>query len=305
MTEERIVPGKAEIIDFRFRVDRKLFILKKKAIWNEIYAERISLVPLKDCSYYFQQLAISTSIDRRTKIDWQLKGVSRDRDRACKKFEHQFDANSCTILPPGSELWLRPLRASDVGVIALEPEFLKRVAQETFEDARIEIVHRVGVNDDVLHNFGRLFQAELYAGNANGQLYVESLASAIAIHLLKNYSASKKQMGDPIGGLTTFAIRQIVDYINDRLEENLSLLELATVVRMSPHYFSSLFKQSMGVSPYQYVIRCRVQRAEQLLRQGKQTIAEIAKQVGFAHQSHLNYHFKRLMGVTPKTILPK
>jgi AraC family transcriptional regulator len=304
MSEERIVPGKAEVIDFRLRVDRKLFILRKKAIWNEIYAERISLVPLEDSSYCFQQLAISTSIDRTTKIDWQLKGVSNS-DRVCQKFEHQFDANSCTILPPGAELWLRPLQKSDVGVIALESEFIERVARETFNDERVEIVHRIGVSDDVLHNFGRLFQAELYADNANGQLYIESLASAIVIHLLKNYSALKKQIVEPKGGLTTNAIRQILDYINDRLEENLSLLELAAVVRMSPHYFSALFKQSIGISPYQYVIRCRVQRAEQLLRQGKQTIAEIAKQVGFAHQSHLNYHFKRHFGVTPKTIVPK
>jgi AraC family transcriptional regulator len=63
-----------------------------------------------------------------------------------------------------------------------------------------------------------------------------------------------------------------------------------------------LFKQSTGLTPHQYVIQCRVERAKQLLLQGELTIADIAYRVGFANQSHLNRHFKRLFGVTPKAI---
>ena len=69
---------------------------------------------------------------------------------------------------------------------------------------------------------------------------------------------------------------------------------------MSPHYFSQLFKESTGITPHQYVIRCRIDRAKDLLKQGKLSIAEIAKEVGFVDQSHLHRHFKRLVGVTPK-----
>lgn len=72
---------------------------------------------------------------------------------------------------------------------------------------------------------------------------------------------------------------------------------------MSPNYFSRLFKETTGITPHQYVIRCRVEEAQDLLRQGKLSIAEIATQVGFVDQSHLNRHFKRLVGVTPKTFL--
>ena len=78
---------------------------------------------------------------------------------------------------------------------------------------------------------------------------------------------------------------------------------MATLVQMSPHYFSHLFKQSMARSAYQYVIRCRVEQAKNLLLQGNVTIAEVAYKVGFANPSHLNRHFKRLLGVTPKQIL--
>ena len=79
-----------------------------------------------------------------------------------------------------------------------------------------------------------------------------------------------------------------------------SAKELATSVQMSPHYFSRLFKETTGVTPHQYVVRCRIDRAKVLLKQRKLSIAEIAKEVGFVDQSHLHRYFKRLVGVTPK-----
>lgn len=72
-----------------------------------------------------------------------------------------------------------------------------------------------------------------------------------------------------------------------------------------PPNFSLLFKQSTGLTPHQYVIKIRVDRAKYLLLQGKNSIADIAQIVGFANQSHLNLHFKRLVGVTPKQFSQK
>ena len=69
---------------------------------------------------------------------------------------------------------------------------------------------------------------------------------------------------------------------------------------MSPHYFGRLFKQSMGITPYKYILQCRIDRSKALLRNNELTIAQIAQAVGFAHQSHLNHHFKRLVKITPK-----
>jgi AraC family transcriptional regulator len=63
-----------------------------------------------------------------------------------------------------------------------------------------------------------------------------------------------------------------------------------------------LFKQSLGITPHQYVIRQRVERARQLIQQGELGLADIALKCGFANQGHLNRHFKRLTGVTPKEI---
>lgn len=95
-------------------------------------------------------------------------------------------------------------------------------------------------------------------------------------------------------------LKLVVDYINDYLDRELSLDELATIAQLSPYHFCRSFKGSTGLTPHQYVIRQRVERAKLLLKDGRMGIAEVAIACGFTHQSHLNRHFKRLTGVTPK-----
>jgi AraC family transcriptional regulator len=125
------------------------------------------------------------------------------------------------------------------------------------------------------------------------------------VHLYRYYSTQNKPLREVEGGLPKHKLKLVLDYIHDYLDQDLSLADLAALVEMSPHYFARLFKQSTGFTPHQYVIRTRVERAKQLLLQGKLTIAQIAYSVGFAHQSHLNRHFKRHLGLTPKTLLKK
>jgi AraC family transcriptional regulator len=78
-----------------------------------------------------------------------------------------------------------------------------------------------------------------------------------------------------------------------------SLSELAVLAALSPYHFARLFKASTGYSPHQYVIHRRVERAKLLLSTTHWSLAAIAQAVGFAHESHLALHFKRLTGLLP------
>nr|WP_242028581.1 AraC family transcriptional regulator [Pseudanabaena sp. FACHB-2040] len=135
-----------------------------------------------------------------------------------------------------------------------------------------------------------------------GQLYVESLTQILVIHLLRHYSTLTQPIASQNNSFTRIQLEQAIDYIHTYLNRELSLAKLASVVNISPTYFASLFKQATGISPHQYVIQQRVEKAKLMLKKTDLAIADIALQVGFSSQSHLTQQFKRLTGMTPKQI---
>jgi len=102
------------------------------------------------------------------------------------------------------------------------------------------------------------------------------------------------------GGLAAWQQRAVTAYIEEHLAEDLSLSELAAVAYLSPYHFARLFKASTGFAPHQYVIGRRIERAKLLLSTMNWSLAAIAHAVGFAHESHLALHFRRLTGLTPR-----
>ena len=167
----------------------------------------------------------------------------------------------------------------------------------------VEVVEQYGIEDLLIQQLGAAVVAELQQGRLPGRLYIESLANVLTVHILRQYSAAGRYVRDVAACLPRNKLRLACDYINENIRQDLTLTEIAEAVGMSTYHFARLFKQSIGVTPHQYVIQCRVARAKHLLLQGELNIAEIAKSVGFFDQSHLTKHFKRIVGVTPKTIL--
>ncbi len=94
-------------------------------------------------------------------------------------------------------------------------------------------------------------------------------------------------------------MREVTEYIEAHLDRNLALAELAAVAGRSPRHFARLFRAASGLSPHQYVVRRRVERAKLLLTTTDLALARIAVDVGFADPSHLAAHFRRLVGVSP------
>jgi transcriptional regulator GlxA family with amidase domain len=94
-----------------------------------------------------------------------------------------------------------------------------------------------------------------------------------------------------------------VEYIQDQLDTDLTVAGIAQAVGISRYHFTKLFKESTGQSPYQYVVETRVKKAKELLTTGRFTISEVAHHVGFADQSHLTRHFKRVFGLPPQKLL--
>jgi len=173
---------------------------------------------------------------------------------------------------------------------------------------RVELLSAFGEQDRQIEQIGALLLPELEgAGPFGGRVYVESLANALAVHLLRYHSSLGLKDGrgvarEPGGGLSKLALKLATDYVNDNLSGDVALDKIAGAVHMSPYHFSRMFKLSTGLSPHQYVIHRRVEVARGLLAKTNLSLHEVARATGFAHQSHLAHHTRRLLGVSPTAL---
>ncbi|MBE9037465.1 AraC family transcriptional regulator [aff. Roholtiella sp. LEGE 12411] len=189
----------------------------------------------------------------------------------------------------------------DFILLGIEQQIVAHAVEEAADADQIELVPHFATPDPLVYQIGLALKSVLENNPSGSRLYAETMVNALSVHLIQHYSTGKLIL-KAYKGLPRRQLQQVIDYIHAHLEQNLGLAELATLIPMSPHYFSLLFKQATGMAPHKYVIHCRVERAKELLLKGEIAIAEIARLVGFASQSHLNFHCKRLLGVTPKTL---
>jgi len=139
-----------------------------------------------------------------------------------------------------------------------------------------------------------------YSGQQEGS---ECLCALLAQELLVR--ASRLRPGDgegvPAGppGRHAEAMAQARRLIHFRFHEPLTVALLAREVSMSPRRFSEVFRQSCGKSPMDYVIDVRLDRAAELLKEGRLTVSQIADRTGFASVHYFSRLFHRRRGVTP------
>jgi AraC family transcriptional regulator len=101
------------------------------------------------------------------------------------------------------------------------------------------------------------------------------------------------------GGLAPWQERKIRDHIESRLERSIPVGDLARLVSLSPSHFGRAFKESLGVTPHAYVMRRRLERAQEMMLATPESLSQIALVCGHADQAHFSRRFRREMGETP------
>ena len=189
--------------------------------------------------------------------------------------------------------------------IKIPTPFLQQIAIEVMNndrdlsqlDLRIEFRDR----NCPIEQLAMMLRNELYQGNDGmGKLYIDSLANALAVNLLRDYGMSTPPVAIYEGGLNDRLLIKAIEYITENIAESIKLEDLANYVGISKFHFSRLFKKSMGVSPHQYVMQERIKQAQQLLTQTNRSILEIAIDCGFNSHAHLSKYFRQITGMTPK-----
>jgi AraC-like DNA-binding protein len=99
--------------------------------------------------------------------------------------------------------------------------------------------------------------------------------------------------------LQKWRLKRVIEYVDAHLATRITLVDMAAVAGLSRMHFASQFRMATGLRPHQFLLRRRVEQAEDLLRNTTMAIVEIALTVGFQTQAHLTTVFKRLVGCTP------
>jgi AraC family transcriptional regulator len=232
-----------------------------------------------------------------------LEGGTRQVHRfAGSEYEGQLQSGHFSLLPADvSAFWSWESENKLINFI-LDPQLLRRIALEcdSLNPDRIELKPILKDHDSKLLNLSLSFLHEMQTNGLGGRRYSECLANQFVIHLLRHYCAFVPVFRTYNGGLSHPALVQAIDYIHEHLDEKLTVEAIASHLNLSVYYFCTLFTQSMGISPYQYVLQQRVERVKYLLKTSPLSLSEIAVSCGFNDQTQMSKHFRKLTGMTPK-----
>ena len=131
-------------------------------------------------------------------------------------------------------------------------------------------------------------------------LYVEALCLAILARLLsmrrdRDLPASGRRMAP----LQKWRLKRVTDYVNAHLGSRITLADLAGAAGRTRMHFAAQFRAATGTRPHDFVLRRRIERAQEMLRDPSLALADVALCVGFQNQAHFTTVFKRFTGATP------
>jgi AraC family transcriptional regulator len=187
--------------------------------------------------------------------------------------------------------------------VQLDKDLVLRTAHELtdFDPTRLAVVGQAGFQDPLLAQIGFALWRELEQSAPAGKLYAQAAAQMLAVHLLRHYTSPMIDVKEYTQGLTRQQIKRVTDFVLAHLGQDLSLEMLAQQIGFSAYHFARLFRETTGETPHQFVLSQRIKRAQHLLKETNEPLAQIALESGFANQSHLTQVFRRHLGLTPRT----
>jgi len=175
-------------------------------------------------------------------------------------------------------------------------ELLSELAEELGLSGNGRLWTPLVADDGFIRHSIKSLSDEYLRGNGVPRLLIGAAGRHIGAHLLVRY-ASGRESGT--GKLTDLQLGRTLDYMNAHLSEDVGLPELAACADLPAHYFCRMFRKTVGMPPYRYLVQQRIEKAKDLLVVTDKGITEIAFDLGFSSHAHFASTFKRLVGQTP------
>ena len=246
-----------------------------------------------------QQMAEAERVE--TQVDFHLGPPQaiewRDgEDQAWRK--GATSVGSVTVTPVGAPYNVRWEGERELLIFALDLPLCRQYLPEMLPRADFTVRAVANGDDPQLSHLARAFQTEAQAGCPTGRVFADSLAAAFVATFIDHYVQLPEAYDR--AGLSSVRLRGLINYIQEHLDGELSVAKLAEFAHTSPFHFSRQFKHSTGLTPHQFVLQKRLDKAQRLLANEALSIAEVAYAVGFPSQAHFTSVFRKNLGQTPK-----
>jgi AraC family transcriptional regulator len=201
------------------------------------------------------------------------------------------------IYAEGTLPLLYPSTQTELIVCALDPDFVAEIAEEQEGVAAPGLRERVGFRDDGTAGLIRLLHEESRTDGRLGLVYAEHLTHALIQRLLLMDAGRRAPV--PGNALPRRRLQRVVERMHADLSEDIDLHSLAKESGYSRSHFLRMFREATGITPYQYLLRLRLQQAQRMLRDKSSRLVDIAVACGFSSHTHMSRIFRQTIGVTP------
>jgi len=207
-----------------------------------------------------------------------------------------FNAGEMGLCTPHSEQWIGTADMEHL-IVSISDAALAAACDGV--SGSVELHPRWKMTDVRLSSLLAAVNSERVAGFPSGRLFLDSVEQALAAALVNGYAVRHQPVQTYRGGLSPARLRRVKDFAHAKMEEELSLRELAQSVGLSTAHFAEMFRKSMGETPHQFVLRVRIERAKEMLRSAESRVLDVAIACGFKTQQHFARVFRQLCGASP------
>jgi AraC family transcriptional regulator len=242
---------------------------------------------------------IESSTDRH--VIWLLtSSIARgERQSACGAFVPFAKTRGViTIVPTGPVPRIRLNTPSELIRCSFHADFTRKIREELDRRPIDSPTFSSGLQDRSISAILKLLLAESTSARFSGALYFESLACALICRFL-HLDSSHGFYAPRVSQLPWRTLIKVKEIIEANLSSNITLESLSLESGYSQSHFLRMFRASVGLTPHQYLLERRIRRAQELLRDGNNSLIDIAARCGFASQTHMTGIFRKKLGATP------